>query len=389
VAGNYYIFACANDTGSVAESNTANNCTPTPVVVYTSPKTVFVDQNNLNASDTSCGTSAVPCRTITEGLAAANTGQTVLVNSGSYTEQVSITQNITLASTLKNTAIVQAPAALTADSNGLFTLVNVGGGATATIVNMGVSGPGSSGCDSINYGVFVTNANATIVGNKVMSIRDTPYSGCQNGIAIRFGSKALGFVGHTGTIAYNTISDYQKGGIVVDGIGTNVNVVSNVVTGQNIPAVNGQNGIQISRGAFSLVNGNTVNGSVYGTSLASVSADGILLYDVVGGVTVTNNTVSGNDEGIGIYTDTTNYTTETATNVTIQNNQAINNVYLGIHIDPFSTGNTIWNNTATSNGTWDELDEHPDFTYNNWGTIPSQYNTLGTAGAHVGLVFTY
>jgi hypothetical protein len=279
---------------------------------------------------------------------------------------------------------------MTADSNGLFTLVNVGGGATSvSIVNMGVSGPGPGGCGSINYGVFVTNANAIIIGNNVVSIRDTPYSGCQNGIAIRFGSQGLSFVGHTGLIAYNTISDYQKGGIVVDGAGTNVNVLGNIVTGQNLAAVNGQNGIQISRGALSLVNGNTATGNIYGTSLALDSADGILLYDVVGGVTATNNTVSGNDEGIGLYTDTTNYTSQTATNETIQYNQAINNVYLGIHIDPFSSGNTIWNSTATGNGTWDELDEHPDFTSNNWGTIPSEYNTLGTAGAHAGLVFTY
>ena len=386
VAGNYYVFACANDTGSVAESNTTNNCTPTPVVVYTAANTVFVDQKNINASDTSCGTSAIPCRTITEGLAAAKAGQTVLVNTGSYAEQLSITKNVTLTSTVKNAAVVQAPAAMTADSNGLHTLVNVGGGATSvSIVNMGVSGPGPGDCDSIDYGIFVTNANATIVGNKVVSIRDTPYGGCQSAVAIEFGAQGL-FVGHTGTIAYNTVSDYQKGGIVVDGTGTNVSVLNNTVIGQNIPAVNGQNGIQISDGALSLVNGNTVTGNIYGTSLGLLSADGILLYDVVGGVTVTNNTASGNDEGIGIYTDTS-CTTQTATNETVKYNQAINNVYLGIHIDPLSSGNTIWNNTATGNGTWDELDEHPDFTYNNWGTIPSQYNTLGTAGAHAGLVF--
>ena len=276
---------------------------------------------------------SIPCVTITEGLAAAKTGQTVLVSPGTYTEQLTITQNVTIASTLKNQAVVQPPSAMTADTNGLFTLVNVGGGANSvSIVNMGVSGPGPGGCDSINYGVFVTNANATIIGNNVASIRDTPYSGCQNGVAIRFGEQALSFVGHTGTIAYNTISDYQKGGIVVDGAGTNVNVLGNIVTGQNLAAVNGQNGIQISRGAIGLVNGNTATGNIYGTSLALDSADGILLYDVVGGVTVTNNIVSGNDEGIGLYSDG-----PTATNVVIKNNTANKNAVLGIHIDANSS----------------------------------------------------
>ena len=239
-AGNYYVIACANDTNSVVESNLTNNCTPTPVVVYAAANALFVDQANVNAADTSCGTSAIPCKTITEGLAAAKAGQTVLVKSGTYTEQLNIAQNVTLASVLKNTAVVQAPSVLTADSNGLTTLVTVGGLATSvSIVNMGVSGPGPSSCGSISYGIFVANANATIVGNKVLSIRDNPYSGCQNGVAIRFGSQALGFVGYTGTIAYNTISDYQKGGIVVDGAGTNVSVLSNLVTGQNQAGFNG------------------------------------------------------------------------------------------------------------------------------------------------------
>jgi hypothetical protein len=380
-AGTYYLFACANGTNSVVETNTANNCTATPVAVYTAANTVFVDQNNANAANTSCGTSVIPCLTITEGLAAAKAGQTVLVNPGTYIEQFNITQNITLASATKNTAVVQAPAVLTADSNGLTTLVEVGGSATnVSIVNMAVSGPGPSSCGSINYGVFVTNANATIVGNRALSIRDNPYSGCQNGVAIRFGSQGLGFVGHTGTIAYNTIGDYQKGGIVVDGAGTNVSVVGNLVTGQNQAGVNGQNGIQISRGALGLVNTNTVSNNLYASPATplNVSADGILIYDIVGGVTVTNNTVTGNDEGIGIYSDTT-----AATNVAITNNAVNTNAVLGIHVDANSSGNTIFTNTAKSNIVFDLADEHPDLTSNDWGFSPpdpaSDNNIYGTS----------
>ena len=385
-AGNYYVIACANDTNSVVESNVNNNCTPTPVVVYTAASTVFVDQNNVSAADNACGTSAIPCKTITEGLAAAKAGQTVLVNSGTYTEQVTIAQNVTLASVLKNTAVVQAPSVLTADSNGLTTLVTVGGGATnASVVNMGVSGPGPSSCGSINYGVFVANASATIVGNNVLSIRDNPYSGCQNGVAIRFGSQGLGFVGHTGTIAYNTVTDYQKGGIVVDGAGTNVSVLGNLVTGQNQAGVNGQNGIQISRGALSLVNNNTATNNLYANPATplNISADGILIYDIVGGVTVTNNIVTGNDEGIGVYSDG-----PAATNVVIKNNTASKNAVLGIHIDANSTGNTIYTNTALNNTVDDLADENPSPTPNDWGFSPpdptSDNNVYGTSWINQG-----
>ena len=57
VAGNYYVFACANNTSSVVESNVNNNCTATPVVVYTAANTMFVNQKSLNAENTGCGTS--------------------------------------------------------------------------------------------------------------------------------------------------------------------------------------------------------------------------------------------------------------------------------------------------------------------------------------------
>lgn len=384
VAGNYYVIACANDTGSVIESNTTNNCSATPLVVYTTANTVFVDQANQDASDASCGTSGIPCKTITEGLSALKTGQTtVLVNPGTYIEQLNITQNVTLASVTKNAAIVQAPSELIPDpalqssstSPGQQTvLVNVSGQSAAVnafILNMTVKGPGPSSCGSIGYGILLANANATIAGNQVQSIRDNPYSGCQNGVAIRFGFGSLGFSGHTGTIAYNTVADYNKGGIVVDGKNTSVSVVGNVVTGQNESAVNGQNGIQISRGATGLVSGNTVSDNLYAKPATplNMSADGILVYDITGSVTVTGNTVTGNDEGIGVYSDTT-----AATNVIIQNNTSNNNI-VGIHTDMYSSGNTVWLNTAQNNSGYDLADEHANLTFNDW-------DLSGTSGSY-------
>jgi parallel beta-helix repeat protein len=386
IAGNYFVFACANDTNVVVESNVNNNCTPTPVVVYAAANTVFVDQANANAKDTSCGLSATPCKTIAEGLSAAKTGQTVLVNPGSYAEQITITQNVTLASITKNTAVIRAPAVLVPDpelyatttSTGQQTvLVNITGGATnVSVVNMGVRGPGPSSCGSIGYGIYIANANASILGNQVLSIRDEPYSGCQNGLGIRFGSRGFGFIGHSGIIAYNTINDYNKGGIVVDGDGTSVNVMGNVVIGQKTAAINGQNGIQISRGAYGLVDSNTVLNNRYADTPLSMSADGILIYDIANGVTVTNNTVTGNDEGIGVYSDV-----PTASLVVIKNNTVNNNPVVGIHTDASSSGNTIWTNTAQGNGVYDAADEHPTGdTSNDWGQgVLTHNNVLGSA----------
>lgn len=71
-------------------------------------------------------------------------------------------------------------------------------------------GPGPVG-GLLNYGVDVPSTNATIVGNQLQSIRDATYSGGQHGIAIRFGSQASGFVGHSGAIACNTATGNDEG----------------------------------------------------------------------------------------------------------------------------------------------------------------------------------
>jgi hypothetical protein len=399
--GTYYLVGCANATGTVLDANAANNCTSSPIDVYVGSKTVIVDPTKAaaNYDPSTCGTATAACKSIADGIAIAKAGQTVLVYPGTYVEQVTISKNINLVSAFKNQAVIQAPAdvKLAADADNTQTMLTVTGGATNVVVkDMTVAGPifADSCADNI-YGIFVKNANATITGNKVDAIRQSNSGlwGCQPGVAVRFGSLALGYIGHTGSVSNNTISGPAKGGIVVDGTNTNVNVIGNTITGLNVVGVIGQNGIQISRGAKGTVDGNTVSGFTYGSTLADLSAAGILIYNTVG-VQVTNNTVSGNDEGIAVYhapvyvDGSPDFAEQFPTNVTVRYNQAVNNVYLGIHIDPFSTGNTIWNNTVTgNNGGWDELDEHPDFNSNDWGNDPSQYNTIGVA--HAGLVFTY
>ena len=389
VAGTYYLIACANDTHIVTESNTANNCAATPVVIYAAANTVYVDPSNAGAADVNCGTAATPCRTITEGIAAARAGQTVLVGSGTYTEQVSIRKNITLASLLRNAAVVQAPAVLVADpATGFKSLVAIGGGLTTpAVVNMAVRGPGLSSCNSISYGVLVQDANAIIAGNQVLSIRDSPYSSCNNGVAIAFGSRALSYTGHYGTIAYNTVMDYNLTGIVVDGDNNRVNVISNFVTGQDQPAyINAQNGIQMSRGAVGVVDSNTVLYNRFGVDLYSMGAAGILLYDVTGGLTVTNNTVTGNDEGIGVYGDPGSLVA--TTKVALMNNSVNSNAILGIHLSADTSANTIWANTAQSNGVYDAADEHPDLTSNDWGTsVASHNNVIGSGSIQTGSLY--
>ncbi|HYE24948.1 MAG TPA: CARDB domain-containing protein [Clostridia bacterium] len=402
-AGQYYVIGCANDTNTVADTNPANNCVTTPLNVYIAAQTVVVDP--ANAADpydaAACGTIDAPCKSIVNGVAVATVGKTVLVFPGTYEEQVTIDKNITLISAVRHQAVIKAPAdvKLAADADNHQTLVTVSGGATSvTVKDMTVAGPVfADSCTDNIYGIYVKNANATITGNKVDAIRQANSAlwGCQPGVGIRFGARALAYVGHGGTISNNVINGPAKAGVVVDGDNTTVNVSGNTITGLDVAGVVGQNGIQISRGAKGTIEGNSISGFRYGDTMASQSAAGILVYDIAGGVTLRNNTITGNDEGIGVYSvakylpdGSPDYNTQFSTNVVIKGNQLNDNAYLGIHIDPFSKGNTIWNNTAKGHTAgWDVLDEHPDFKFNNWGTDSSNFNTVDSA--HAGLVFTY
>ncbi len=397
--GQYFLVACANDTFTVSEAVSTNNCSALPMMVYSSTKTVIVDATKTVTpyDATTCGTATAACKTIADGVTKAAAGSTVIVYPGTYVEQITIAKNISLVSFTKNTAILKAPAAtkLTNDADGHETLLTITGGATSVLVkDMTVAGPMFvDGCADLIYGIFVKNANAIISGNKIDRIQqlDPSQWGCQPGVGIRFGSRGLSYIGHTGTISNNTVIGPAKGGIVVDGTNTNVNVTGNTITGLNVVGVVGQNGIQISRGAKGTVDGNNISGFTYGSTMANLSAAGILVYGITGGVTVSNNTLYGNDEGIGVYTDaayTSGTPVQVATTTVIKNNTASNNVYLGIHIDPFSKGNTIWSNTAHGNPGWDLLDEHSDLTFNDWwGTLPSNANIFDTAW--IGLVFSY
>src|SRR5271157_3220766 len=197
---------------------------------------------------------------ITAAITAAAPGSVIFVQSGTYTEQVVINESLTLIGAGSTSTVIQAPStplALDPDGNQDLVLIE-GSGTVANISGFTITGPGRSGCDSINYGIYVRGgATANISHNVITNIRDNPLGGCQNGVAIRVGSKALGQTGKA-TITNNTI-DYQKGGIVIDNTGSYADIEDNVVQGVGETPAIAQNGIQISRGATAKIANNTVS----------------------------------------------------------------------------------------------------------------------------------
>ncbi len=233
-------------------------------------------------------------------------------------------------------------------------------GFTAALVNPSgtVSGPvDASGCDmgvyydtgtgkvdnaqvygARQFGVFVNGDNGTpsvdVLNSHIYQIGDQPFTGNQHGVAIYY--RAYFSTGTaTGRVAGNTIELYQKGGIVANGPGTDVQVQDNEVLGQGPVGYIAQNGIQIGYGANASVMKNHVTGHSY-TGTSTVSG-GIIVVGGAGygscpdgnacaytvGTRIMQNTVEDNDVGIYLSNLNASYgAPASATNVKAVNNTA-------------------------------------------------------------------
>ncbi|HVS73990.1 MAG TPA: right-handed parallel beta-helix repeat-containing protein [Candidatus Acidoferrales bacterium] len=193
-----------------------------------------------------------------------------------------------------------------------------------------------------NYFGVVVNGDANIISVNVTDsfihdIGETPLNGTQHGVAIYY--RAFFLTGSAnGTISGNTLSNYQKGGIVVNGQGVNVTVTDNIVTGQGPVDFIAQNGIQVGFGAGASVMRNTVTGNAY-TGTNNASSAGILVVGGPGfrtcpdgsdcpytvGTRIVGNQATGNDVGVFLANfDASFKPPPSATNIKVVNNTLSN-----------------------------------------------------------------
>jgi nitrous oxidase accessory protein NosD len=235
--------------------------------------------------------------TIQSAVNAASSGDKISVCPGTYTEEVLIPagkDSLQLRSVKTWQAVIKAPALMLGLTK---SIVRVNGAQHATILAFTITGPGGFGCNSLRYGVRVDNGgSADILGNHIVDIRDDPFSGCQNGVAVLVGRQAESTTGSARIIG-NVFERYQKNGPTVSNVGSFAEIAHNRVLGVGPTLVIAQNGIQVSGGATATVQHNFVSGHIY-TPQAVVST-GILLFDP-GAVTVAHNTITAND--VGEYT---------------------------------------------------------------------------------------
>lgn len=176
-------------------------------------------------------------------------------------------------------------------------------GANASVKNLTVTVAGLSNvCDADDNrlrGILLEGASGSITHNNVIGINQGP-SGCQEGNAIEVRNEPFDGT-HPNTlfveIAHNTVTDYQKTGIVANG-DVDVNIHHNAVgasaTQENLAA----NSIQLGYGAMGSAVHNNIEGNQWmGTS--DYAATAVLVY-LADGVEVSNNNIRGNSD-IGVY----------------------------------------------------------------------------------------
>lgn len=182
------------------------------------------------------------------------------------------------------------------------------------------------------FGVLVNGDDSAVavdvLNSSIHDIGESPFNGTQHGVAIYY--RGFGTGSASGKISANMIADYQKGGIVANGAGTNVNISDNIVKGQGRIDYIAQNGIQVGYGASAQVMRNTVTDNAY-TGLAGASSGGILVVggpfydgDYTTGTQIVGNTVINNDVGIFLSNWDSTGPPVVATNVKVVNNTITN-----------------------------------------------------------------
>lgn len=293
-----------------------------------------------------------PGMTIQAAVDAADPGGEISVKAGDYVEQVVADTTLTIVG--EAGARIVAPDSLEPDADDHANVVTVtGDGVEVEITGFTITGPGPSTCGSIHSGVAVTyDARATIVNNTIVSIRDDPVSGCQNGVGVTVG-RVWHDTGSTSTaeasIRDNVIADFQKSAVVVAGDGSEADVVGNelVCSGDRVDDVIAQDAIQLWQSASGLISRNRIT-ECRSTFHGSPRGVGVHLSEGVHDVRISNNEIPGAQTAIALM----NFASWTEENLQARDlaitGNAISDVDGGVYLAGSADGVEVRRNTITN-----------------------------------------
>jgi Right handed beta helix region len=254
--------------------------------------------------------------TIQSAVMSAVAGDTINVCPGTYPEQVVVEtpakSNITLRSVVPLAARIQAHPGMEVVHGDLVRIDQ--GARNVAIRSFTIAGPlpDTLFCaPQLRSGVRVKGgASAVITNNHITEMRSANplLRGCQNGFGVAVGrtfdAPVPMQVGQA-ILLGNRIDKYQKGGVYGDNAGTHVTLRENEIVGIGPTDVVAQNGVQISRRATADIRDNWVSDHAYFPPVlpcvpfaTCVTATGILLFDLPGGVTVEENKLRRNQDGV-------------------------------------------------------------------------------------------
>jgi hypothetical protein len=258
--------------------------------------------------------------TIQAALTAAPAGANVRVCSGTYTEQLTITKAVSVASSgpvtvqLPATPVDSTTACDTAPGSGPHPQdgIDICGSGIVSLTGFTVDAAWAAGTCNDDLNAILVAGGATLKGSNlaITAAGAVPLNGCQGGVGIQIGMAWTTpvEVGHA-TLKNVNVSGYQKNGITVDGAGSTATITNSNVAGIGATDQIAQNGIQVSFGALGKITNSVVTGnecdhpSCGPDSLLSSQSTGVLFYAQAAGSKLSNSTLSNNDIGVYVLAD--------------------------------------------------------------------------------------
>lgn len=274
-----------------------------------------VDNGGSGVGPSGADCATAPFTTIQAAITAAGAGDRILICEGTYVEQLDVNKGVELIGAGDGSRIKSPPSAVLQTR---FTIDGIGqqpvvwaNANNVEIRSLEIDGDRQqfqNGLQSLT-GVSAENRSGLVIDDThITNIQKNPFDGLQVGFSARVDN--TDGVARTLTITDNRLDNYQKGGLVIRGLGLDATVTGNTITGIGPTIHLAQNGISMGRSTSGLIANNTVTDNLCNeltcgpNTGTQTHASGIISSALVGPagptITIRGNDVRRNDDGISL-----------------------------------------------------------------------------------------